>query len=222
MRYQVLATDYDGTLAQEGTVAAPTIEALERLKRSGRRCLLVTGRQLPDLYQIFPQLNLFDGVVAENGALLFWPGSGEKQLLCSPPPAELLSLLRDRNVPFVVGEAILATWRPHEVQTQEAIEELGLPFHIILNKNAIMVLPVGVDKASGMLKALEHLKLSSDEVVAVGDAENDLIFMEISGCAVAVANALPSVKERADLVTAGERGAGVAELIDRILSDDLP
>lgn len=221
-RYQVFATDYDGTLAKEGTVAVPTIEALERLKRSGRKCLLVTGRQLPDLYQIFPRLDLFDVVVAENGALLLWPGTGEKKLLCPPPPEGLLSALRDQNIPFVMGEAVLATWRPHEVGTQNAIRQLRLPLHIILNKNAIMVLPTGVDKASGMLEALRALKLPSDEVVAVGDAQNDLSFMEISGLAVAVANALPLVKERADLVTARERSAGVAELIDRILSDDLP
>lgn len=49
MRYVALATDYDGTLAHHGVVDGPTLEALRRLKESGRRLVLVTGRELPEL-----------------------------------------------------------------------------------------------------------------------------------------------------------------------------
>jgi hydroxymethylpyrimidine pyrophosphatase-like HAD family hydrolase len=55
----------------------------------------------------------------------------------------------------------------------------------------------------------------------VGDAENDLVFLRCCGLAVAVANALPTVKDVAHVVTAGARGAGVAELIDRWLAGEL-
>jgi len=58
-------------------------------------------------------------------------------------------------------------------------------------------------------------------VVAVGDAENDFAFLDLCGMPVAVANALPRLKEAASLVTEGERGAGVAELVDRWLANDL-
>jgi hypothetical protein len=58
-------------------------------------------------------------------------------------------------------------------------------------------------------------------VAGVGDAENDHAFLSRCECAVAVANALPTLKERADLVTEGARGAGVAELIDRLIAADL-
>ena len=61
---------------------------------------------------------------------------------------------------------------------------------------------------------------SHQQVVAAGDAENDLALFEVAGCAVAVANALPAVKERADIVTTGSHGAGVIELIDGLLRDD--
>ena len=60
------------------------------------------------------------------------------------------------------------------------------------------------------------LGLSAHNVVAIGDAENDHAFLKSSGYAVAVANALPAVKDEADLVTKGARGAGVAELITLI------
>ncbi|TIT33146.1 MAG: HAD family phosphatase, partial [Mesorhizobium sp.] len=75
MYFIALATDYDGTLAHEGIVAEKTVAALERVKKSGRKLILVTGRELPDLKRVFPEIGLFDKVVAENGALIYTPAS---------------------------------------------------------------------------------------------------------------------------------------------------
>ena len=52
MRYLAVATDYDGTLAYSGRVHPDVFEALQRLKDSGRRLILVTGRELPDLHLV--------------------------------------------------------------------------------------------------------------------------------------------------------------------------
>ena len=84
-----------------------------------------------------------------------------------------------------------------------------------------MVLPAGVTKASGLRGALAQLDLSPVNCIGIGDAENDLAFLELCGLPVAVANALPSVKGRAAFVTTGMRGAGVVELIDQLLATDL-
>ena len=64
MRYFVLATDYDGTLVADGCVNDNTLTALKQLRASGRKLILVTGRQLDDLLQVFEQIDLFDYVVA--------------------------------------------------------------------------------------------------------------------------------------------------------------
>jgi hydroxymethylpyrimidine pyrophosphatase-like HAD family hydrolase len=214
--FLALATDYDGTLATDGRVETPTIEALERLKAAGGRLLLVTGRELPDLVQTFDRIGLFDAVVAENGALLFFPPTGEERLIAPAPPTALLAALRARGVaPLSVGRSIVATREPNETVVLEVIGELGLAWQVILNKGAVMCLPPGVDKASGLGAALAELKLSALEVVAVGDGENDHAFLRASGCAVAVGNALLALKQVADLVTRGAEGAGVVELIDR-------
>lgn len=82
-----------------------------------------------------------------------------------------------------------------------------------------MVLPEGVDKATGLAAALTDLGISVEAVVGVGDAENDIEFLTACGCGVAVANALPSVKSSANFVTRGAHGAGVAEIIDYLLRD---
>src|SRR5437016_5169538 len=88
MKYLALATDYDGTLAQDGHVDTETVRAVERVLESGRKVILVTGRQLPELQSVFPQLGVCDVVVAENGALLYWPAEDREEVLGESPPAE--------------------------------------------------------------------------------------------------------------------------------------
>jgi hypothetical protein len=102
----------------------------------------------------------------------------------------------------------------------EVIRDLGLEMHVVFNKGAVMALPSGVNKASGMAAALRELNLSPHNVIGVGDAENDHAFLERCECAVAVANALPALKEKADWVTRSSEGEGVTELIRQLQADD--
>lgn len=222
MRYHVLACDYDGTLAHDGVVDEATVKALKRLRESGRRLIMVTGRELPDLQQVFPHLELFEHVVAENGALLYRPASREERLLDEPASEKLVERLRTLGVnPLSVGRVIVATRTPHEVEVLEAIRELGLEHQVIFNKGAVMVLPAGITKATGLAAALRELKLSAHNAVGIGDAENDHHLLALCECGVAVANAVPSLKEQADWVTNGARGAGVVELIEKMIASDL-
>jgi len=221
MRYLAFATDYDGTLATNGHVDEATVRSLQQLKASGRKLLLVTGRHLPDLQRVFPKLELFDRVVAENGALLYDPASREEKVLAEAPKEEFLQALRAERVQFEAGRSIVATWTPAEVAILEVIKRMGLDYQVIFNKGAVMVLPSGINKATGLRVALQELQSSSHNTVAIGDAENDHAFLSGSECGVAVANALPALKEKADVVTLGDHGAGVIELIEQLLKDDL-
>jgi len=219
---RALATDYDGTLATRGIVPDATVEALKRLKASGRTLLMITGRELPDLKQVFPHIGLFDAVVVENGALLYRPDRDQEELLAPAPPAAFLDDLRRRNVePLAVGRCIVATLRTHDEAVTAAIEALELPWRIIFNNESLMCLPDGIDKASGLVAGLHALGLTPPEVVGVGDAENDHPFLAAAGVSAAVANALPSLRANVDLVTEGEEGAGVAWLIERLLDGGL-
>jgi HAD superfamily hydrolase (TIGR01484 family) len=220
MRYRALATDYDGTLATHGVVEAETITSLQRLRESGRKLLLVTGRERPDLEQVFPAVHVFDSVVAENGALLYRPSSGEELLLCEPASADLAERLQELSVPISVGRAIIATTDPYHRVVLDAIHDLGLEHQVIFNKGSVMVLPSGVNKATGLAQALAELEVAAAATIAIGDAENDHAFLAACGCGVAVANALSSLKSRAHVVTAGTHGAGVRQVIDELLVDD--
>ena len=130
-------------------------------------------------------------------------------------------MLRDRHIhPLSVGRAIVATWHPNEAKVTEVIRDLRLELQVILNKDAVMILPSGVDKASGLSAALSELEISPHNTVAVGDAENDYAFLNLCGCTVAVANALPMLKQQADFVTQGARGDGVIEIINQLVASD--
>lgn len=222
MRYQALACDYDGTLAHDGFVSDEVVRALERCRASGRSLLIVTGRELHELKAIFPHLDLFRFVVAENGATLFSPAKGQEICLAASPPEAFVQALRTRGVsPLAVGRVILATWSPFETTVLETIRDLGLELQVIFNKGSVMVLPSGINKATGLAVALKELGISPRNVVAIGDAENDHALLASVGIGVAVANAVPMLLERADLVTRGDHGRGVVELIDRLLDNDL-
>jgi len=216
---RALATDFDGTLAHNGTVTETTLLAMERLRAAGFKLILVTGRELNELRSIFPEMDRFDLAVVENGAVLFNPTTGATETLAEPPPSSFVARLHGKGLPLQVGMAIVATWEPHEVTVLEAIKEMGLELQVIFNKGAVMILPSGVNKATGLLAALQELGIDPEQVAGVGDAENDHAFLEICGYSVAVANALPVIREKVAYVTECDHGDGVAELIARMLTN---
>jgi hydroxymethylpyrimidine pyrophosphatase-like HAD family hydrolase len=221
MKWRAFATDFDGTIATDGTVDQTTMEALRRVRAAGLLTLLVTGRQMEDFEAAPEILTLFDLIVAENGGLVHSPATRESVIVGHPPPPEFVEELIRQNIPVSVGHSIVATVEPHEVAVLEIIKAQALELQVIFNKGAVMILPAGVNKATGLQAALAPHNIPLSEVVAVGDAENDHVFLESCGLSVAVANALPALKERVHYLTPSNAGAGVTELINALLAGQL-
>jgi HAD superfamily hydrolase (TIGR01484 family) len=222
MQFSVLACDYDGTLAPEGFLEEKTIEALRRCLASGRKLVMVTGRELPELLGICTHPELFEWIVAENGGMLYRPVTREEKALGPPPSSEFVAALKRRGVcPCSTGHVLVATHQPHETVVLQTIRDLGLELQVIFNKGAVMILPSGINKATGLAAALKLMNISPDNVVAIGDAENDHALLESCGIGVAVANAIPLLKAHADWVTDGPSGEGVQQLVSRLVADDL-
>lgn len=220
--YLALALDYDGTLALEGRVDESVVTALRKVIESGRRLILVTGRRLEELLAIFQAVDLFEIVVCENGAVLYTPETKTVKMLAAPAPKSLIEALQSSGVtPLDIGRVVLGTWCPHQDRVLDAIRKLGLDWQVIFNKGAVMVLPAGINKATGLAAALCQIGLSRHNVVGVGDAENDLAFLNMCEYSVAVANALPMVKAQADFSTKADHGAGVIELVENLLVSGL-
>jgi hydroxymethylpyrimidine pyrophosphatase-like HAD family hydrolase len=221
MNYLALATDGDGTLTRGGHLAEATLRALKRLRGAGYKLVLATGETPEDLPD-FPHLELFDRVVAENGAALYRPGTGAERLLAKPAPPQLPRALREAGVrPLKVGGVIAATTCSQRRRVRAALDGLGLDWQVVRNCKDLMVVPPGVDKATGLAAALQELQLPPERAVGVGNAENDAPLLEFCGLGVAVASARPVLKARADLVMRHGVGRGVVELIERLLAGEL-
>lgn len=222
MNIKGLAVDYDGTLAENGKVNNNTVNAIEKFKLSGRKLIMVTGRELDELIYVFPQCNLFHKIVAENGALIYTPKTLEQRLLTPQPSFKLAELLKQKGVERVsVGKGIIATWRPWEDIVIESIQELGLELQVIFNKDAIMILPSGINKATGLKAVLKEMDLHPVNIAAVGDAENDHSFIKMCGYSATVSNAIDSLKKEVDLQLTKAHGEGVTELIFKILNNEI-
>lgn len=220
MNYLILACDYDGTLAKDGHVSEKTYRSLKRLHDSGIKLLLVTGRELEDLKKVFNHFEIFEKIVAENGALVYDPHSKETKLLGSPPPKEFIKLAKKKGITdYSVGNVIFATWKPFEKMVIEAIRDSGFELQVIFNKDAVMVLPSGINKAAGLKEALNMMGYSAHNIMGIGDAENDHAFLELCEISAAVKNAVPSLKESVDYVSDADHGDGVSEFIEVIMNN---
>jgi hypothetical protein len=223
--YQALAVDFDGTIAHDRVVDRPTRAALRRARAAGAKLVLITGRLRSSLLRDCDEPALFDLVVLENGAVLYDPVADREEPLGPAPPPEFAAELLRRGVPeerLRVGKVIVSTWRPHEQTIVQVIRERRLDRRVIFNKDAVMTLPPGLDKASGLRAALARLDVAAPRAIGIGDAENDEPLLATCGLGVAVANATPGLKRQADLVTHGERGQGVAEVVERFFANDWP
>ena len=217
MWYHVIACDYDGTLASDGRMSPETVRALGRVRDSGRRIVLITGRQFDDLLRVCPEIDFFDWVVAENGAVLYQPRDKRVEDLAQAAPPAFLAALERAGVPFSTGRVIVSTVVPHESAVLRAIHDLGLELQIIFNRESVMVLPAAVSKQSGLEEVLRRLGVPAHNAIGFGDAENDHAFLRLAGFAVAVGNAVPSLAAEADLVTHAANGAGVREFVEQWL-----
>ena len=222
MIIHVLACDYDGTIAEEGRVPPDTAAVLARVRESGRRLFLVTGRMLDDLKSVCPDVDrMFDLVVAENGGLLYIPDRREVRRLGDAPEPALIDALLRRGVPLDVGTAILATTAEYSEAALAAIRETGVERSLVFNKGALMLLPGGVTKGTGLGAALDLCHLSPRNLAGVGDAENDHAFLSMCECAAAVADAVPALRERADVVSKAPGHLGTVEFIEQHVLRDL-
>ncbi len=210
--FRAVALDYDGTLTDDSPPNDAVLEAVADARRTGTKVLLVTGRILAELQDDFPDVREhFDVVVAENGAVL--AGSGWTRALVESVDSALDRALRTRGIGFRRGQVLLACDAVHDVDVLEEIRRLGFDYQLVHNRDALMVLPPGVSKGTGVFEALGDLRVSYHSAIAVGDAENDHALLARCEVGVAVANAVEALKDHAELVLDEPDGAGIAALL---------
>ena len=222
MRYSLIAADGDGTLLVDGKMPASTRKALERARAQRVLLVLVTGETAVELVE-FPGLELFHLIVAENGGILMSPVTRAEVVLGRKPPARLISELKNSGIPdLTIGKSIVSAQGNDSDALRQVVKRLNIDWHIVPNRHNVMILPRGIDKASGITAALRELNVPFEKAIAIGDAENDAAMLRICGLGVAVADAVPYLKEYSDLVTEHGAGQGLVEIVDQLLDDRLP
>ncbi|MEK9141950.1 MAG: HAD hydrolase family protein, partial [Nitrospirota bacterium] len=204
--------DFDGTLAVNGDVPPEVETALEQCRASGYVLFLVTGRRY-ETVSLGHLAELFTGIVWENGAVLSHAASGETYLPFGQLDARLLKAIEEAGIPFERGLAIAATWTPHDQALWRILSSLGSSTSLEYNKSAVMVLPPGATKGSGLERLLALCGLSPRNLAAFGDAENDLSMLTLAEVSVAVADAVPAVIETSDVLATAPGPQGVLEIL---------
>lgn len=218
----VFACDFDGTLASEGQVAAATWDALREARMAGMVHILVTGRTLDSFVGSGPFGELFEAIVAENGAVVQFTRRNRVALPFGALDPRLLQQWHDMDLPLQWGLAIAATVTPHDAALLRTLRATRASANVVYNREAVMFLPPGATKGSGLLYALEELGYSAHNVLACGDAENDRSLFEVAELGVAVANATPDLRSVADAVLPAPAGAGVRQLLRDLLDGQPP
>jgi hydroxymethylpyrimidine pyrophosphatase-like HAD family hydrolase len=196
------------------------VSALKRYRAAGGRLFLVTGETVEDL-ATFPQIDLFDHIVAENGAVLFNANLGDERVLSEADPVPVIEAFREIGATEVKSGRVVVSAKEDKRRIQEALARRNLNWKVIRNRGDLLILPRGIDKASGLAALLVEFDLAAHNVAAIGDAENDRPMIEFCGLGAAVANAVPILKANARMVTRGRAGRGMIELIEAILRDDV-
>jgi hydroxymethylpyrimidine pyrophosphatase-like HAD family hydrolase len=218
MKLTVLALDYDGTIASDSRVDRAVLDAIGHARRRGITVVMVTGRRLDDLRRVAGDLQFVDVVVAENGALLHFPVGGLTTTLAPPIPAEFVASLHARGIRFETGQCLVEADASSAPEMLNAIRDLELPIVLLFNRSRVMALAQGISKATGLSAALETLRKSPRNTIAVGDAGNDHELLRLAEVGAAVQWGSASLRDAADVVIAGDGPAAVGGFIHHLAS----
>ena len=113
-------------------------------------------------------------------------------------------------MPFHTGAVIVGTWEQHAGTLLQLIRHFGIDGQLVFNRAALMFLPSGINKAVGIRCALEELRRSERNLIAFGDAENDIPMLSSAEIGVAARGSVPTIAALADDSITQAGGAGVA------------
>ena len=215
MKLCIIALDYDGTFALNGRAHPAALDAVRQARSRGVRMILVTGRILSELKRVLPEHDIFDAIVAENGAVLAFPND-KTQVLARPPSHVLFDELCRRDVAINFGECIVEADAKDAPVLLQTVRQFELPLTLLFNRSRVMLLPQGISKATGLRQLLRTLRLSLHNCIGIGDAENDHALLDACEIGAAVAWGSKGLREIADHVIEGDPETAVGEYIREV------
>lgn len=207
----ILATDLDGTLKKKGEqLSGAVLQELQRLKSLGMKLVIVTGRCMQELGEVV-DLALFDAAVAENGAVI---SAGGNDIIIVPNG--WWSLRRSLVDRFGSGcERVIISLPRGTIIDLDDLEGVKVEY----NKDRVMLLPEGVSKKMGLMKAVEYLRLQNRKIIAVGDGENDASLLSCGDLKIALKNSVAELKLMADIIADEEDGEGFLHVMQKLFPE---
>jgi len=184
----------------------------------GLTVILVSGRTHAALAPFVEALGEIDGVVGENGAVVEAPRGRRPVRFGAGTAAAVRRRLRaapDLAVEF--GRVVASVRRAERARLARLVD--GLPVILIDNVDRVMVLPVGISKATGVRIALARMGLGGGRFAAIGDGENDVPMLREAEVSGAVANATAAARAAAHYLCRAPSARGVAEFVRGPLAD---
>jgi len=233
---KAIASDVDGTLTISRSsyrIDVDAVKAVQTLEDNGIRVILVSGNALPILMGLSRYLGASGAVVCENGCIV---GYKDRVIrICKRRTLEVAKIIAE-EFNDILSESWQNVYREYDFAfrvksnkyrnrqnevvkiIQEFLSRQGYSWvKVVSSGYAIHLRPLDSDKGKGLLKALEVMGISPQEVVGIGDGANDVELFKVVGLAVAVANADPELIRYAHIVLTKPSGKGFAELASMIL-----
>lgn len=215
IKVRALVFDLDRTLTDRSLRVVPAaVRQLDRARNAGAKVVLATGRNRKELERRHALLRHFDTVIAESGGVAGPPGGLRVTLRANGFVPRMATWLDQKGIDHLDGDttvSIRADDRPR-LRAYPGLEDIA----IHPNRDRVDLVPAGVDKGSAVRRILGRGR----GVVAFADGANDRSLFEFVDHAVAVANAVPSLRRLADASTRFYGGFGVADYLKRSLRED--
>jgi len=211
---QAIITDFDRTLSSKnGRIKS---KLLKKMKSLEKPFILVTGKKLEDVKELCKRYHVWQVVIAENGAIIYFPKTKKTVIFTSPYIQQAREILRNSEILIAFGQVIISSKVENMKKLKEILKPLRKKLSFQKNIDEVMILPEGVNKGESVSRVLEELEIKPEKTIIIGDAENDIPLFKIPGYRVAVANADRKLKKLADEVTKKSSEEGVIEVLDKL------
>lgn len=131
-------------------------------------------------------------------------------------PVQFVESLSDLLMDEPVSAPVIEVYTEHDIQ-QDITETITKAFPAVdvirVNDEKMNIVPKGVSKEAGLALVASELGLGMEDVVAIGHQQDDLPMIELAGLGVAMGNAAPEIKRKADWVTRSNDEQGVAYMM---------
>lgn len=228
-RPKAVAVDIDGTITDSNKrIHLGAIEALRRLEAAGIPVILATGNTRAITYGLWRFIGLTGPMVCENGGVVWHPDWNEVVVRADGARARRAADMLAENLGVDPEGITTNAWRESEwcLFPDEDVDEISKmiaesefnDLSVVRTGFAIHLMEPHLSKGEGLKVAFERMGISPLEVLAVGDAPNDIPMFELVGHSVAVGGCFDSLAAVAKVISSEMHGDTFQPLVDAILN----